>query len=53
MNAEPDPQPCYYCYQTSFKWQYMAVAGAGAEIIDKGGAGAETMDKGGARAENK
>ena len=29
--------------QNSFKWQYMAVAGAGAgaEIMDKGGAGAE------------
>ena len=25
----------------SFKWQYMAVAGAGAEIMDKVGAGAE------------
>ena len=25
----------------SFKWQYMAEAGAGVEIMDKGGAGAE------------
>ena len=25
----------------SFKWQYMAGAGAGAEIRDKGGTGAE------------
>ena len=33
---------CYYWYITySFKFQYMAVAGAGAEIRDKGGAGAE------------
>ena len=31
----------------------MAVARAGAEIIDKGGAGAEIIDKGGAGAENK
>ncbi len=38
----------YYCYteqQNSFKWQYMAVAGAGA--------GAEIMDKVGAGAKNK
>ena len=29
-------------FQDSFKWQYMAGAGAGAEIMDKkGGAGAE------------
>ena len=25
-------------FYNSFKWQYMAVAGAGAEIINKGGA---------------
>ena len=31
----------------------MAVAGAGAEIMDKVGSGAEIMDKVGARAENK
>ena len=40
----------YYCYSTvqySFKWQYMAGAGAGAE------AGAEIVDKGGAGAKNK
>ena len=31
----------YYIVMNSFKWQYMAGAGAGAEIIDKSGAGAE------------
>ena len=40
--------------QNSFKWhwQYMAVAGAGAEIIDKGGAGAEIDNFGFAKLKN-
>ena len=31
------------CY--SFKWQYMAGAGAGTEIMDEGGAGARAENK--------